>query len=157
MRKFFKCIVQIPVIEIKRNVLKALLNFAIITTLLLASCGKYQPVPYNSNPDTPSAVRKVRFELFTNENFSGDKNIIQFTLHIGTAPRPVFDSSLATMKIEDIPDSTHRIIIEKSIPANDTTTLEVGFLYSIENVGNSWYIEAFPGNQSFKVVRYSFK
>ncbi len=150
--------VQILLTEIKINRLKTYLSLAFISILSLASCNKYQSVPYgNNNPGTPPSERKVRFELFTNENFSGDRKNIQFTVHIGKAPLPVFDSTLATMKIEDIPDSAHRIVIEKSIPVNDTTTLEVGFLYTIENVGNSWYLEAFPGNQSFKLIRYSFK
>jgi hypothetical protein len=128
----------------------------LFASALAFSCNKYQIFPDSNNPGTHT-TRKVRFELFTNENFAGNKDNIQFTLHIGTAPRPVFDSSLATMKIEDIPDSAHRIIIEKSIPGNDTSTLEVGFLYTIENVGNSWYLEPFQVSESFKVVKYAFK
>jgi len=136
--------------------LKTFFILTIAGVFAIASCNKYQIYPPGTNPVT-YPQRKVRFELFTNENFAGDKGNIQFTIHMGTAPRPVFDSSLATMKIEDIPDSAHRIIIEKLVPGNDTSTLEVGFLYTIENVGYSWHLELFKGGETFKQVQYSFK
>jgi hypothetical protein len=136
--------------------LKAYQILASISIFALASCNKYQVIPHVNSPDT-NVMRKVRFELFTNENFAGNKENIQFTIHMGKAPRPLFDSTLATMKIEDIPDSLHRIIIEKMVPGNDTSTIEVGFLYAIENVGNSWYLEPLYGTESFKVVQYSFR
>jgi hypothetical protein len=69
----------------------------------------------------------------------------------------VFDSSLATMKIHDIPDSLHRIIIQKVVPGNNTSRLKVGFVYNIENGGISWYFEEFPSSDIFKVVKYDFR
>jgi hypothetical protein len=61
------------------------------------------------------------------------------------------------MKIKDIPDSNHRIIIEKLAPDNDTATLVVGFNYQIENVGFSWYLDTFRAGNTFKLLRYSFR
>ena len=65
--------------------------------------------------------------------------------------------SAPTMKIEEIPDSLHKIVVEKFVPGNDTATLVVGFEYYIENVGYSWYLEEFPAKDTFKLLRYSFK
>jgi hypothetical protein len=144
------------VLLLKINVLKAYQILASISIFALASCNKSQTTPHVISPGT-NVMRKVRFELFTRENFAGNKENIQFTIHMGSAPRPLFDSTLATMKIEDIPDSIHRIIIEKLVPGSDTATIEVGFLYAIENVGNSWYLEPLYGTESFKVVRYAFR
>lgn len=69
----------------------------------------------------------------------------------------IFDSLFVTMKVEDIPDSNHRIVIEKAVPGNDTSTLAVGFYYEIEGVGISWYLDSFPATDTFKLVRYSFQ
>jgi len=136
--------------------LKAYQILASISIFALASCNKSQTILPVNGPGA-NVTRKVRFELFTRENFAGNKENIQFTIHMGRAPGPLFDSTLATMKIEEIPDSMHRIIIEKTVPGNDTATIEVGFLYAIENVGNSWYLEPLYGTESFKVVRYAFR
>jgi hypothetical protein len=134
--------------------MKFLLIFTITGTLLsFAACTKDH---YPAHKDR-IALRKVRFELYTTEDFSGDKLNIQFTLHMHNDDRSIYDSSLATMRVEEIPDSLHRIIIEKFVPGNDTSTLVVGFTYHIQNVGYSWYLEEFPGRDSLKVLRYSFK
>jgi len=69
----------------------------------------------------------------------------------------IFDSLFVTMKVEDIPDSNHRIVIEKAVPGNDTSTLAVGFYYEIEGVGISWYLDSFPATDTFKLVRYPFQ
>jgi hypothetical protein len=61
------------------------------------------------------------------------------------------------MKIKDIPDSNHRIIIEKLAPDNDISTLVVGFNYQIENVGISWFLDTFAAGNTFKLLRYSFR
>ena len=104
-----------------------------------------------------SPLRKVRFELFTKEDFSGDKHNITFSLHMHNHDRKILDSALATMKVEEIPDSLHKIVIEKFVPGNDTATLVVGFEYYIQNVGYSWYLEEFPAKDTFKLLRYSFR
>jgi hypothetical protein len=150
----FLIIIVIPLIKI--NFLKAYQILASVSIFVMVSCNKSETAPHVSSPGT-NVTRKVRFELFTRENFAGNKENIQFTIHMGRAPGPLFDSTLATMKIEDIPDSMHRIIIEKTVPGKDTATIEVGFLYAIENVGNSWYLEPLYGTESFKVVKYAFR
>lgn len=134
--------------------MKFFLTFTITVSLLIfAACTKdHYPEHQDKFP-----LRKVRFELYTTEDFSGDKLNIQFSLHMHNNNRAIYDSSFTTMRVEEIPDSLHRIIIEKFVPGNDTSTLVVGFTYHIQNVGYSWYLEEFPARDSFKVLRYSFK
>lgn len=126
----------------------------IVTICLIASCQKNNP---SANKPQTKPSRIVRFELFTDADFSGQTDQITFTLHMANHVQTIFDSSLAPMRVEDIPDSMHRIIIERSVPGNDTSALAVGFLYAIENVGNSWYLDSFPAADTFKLIRYSFR
>jgi hypothetical protein len=129
----------------------------IITTVALfavISCAKDQTSP-NGISKNPS--RKVRFELYTNEEFAGDQHNILFSIQMSSGQRTIFDSALATMKVQDIPDSSHRIIIEKTVPDNDSSALKVGFTYQIENVGTSWYLDSFPAKDTFKLVKYAFR
>src|SRR6266700_5642225 len=101
---------------------------AFAVMVVMASCKKdHWPVYGKDKGNSPA--RKVRFELYTNENFASDQKNIQFSLFMRTSGRTIFDSALATMKIANIPDSLHRIIIEKYVPGNDTATLAVGFEY----------------------------
>ena len=122
-----------------------------VLLLIVVSCKKDQP---NAKTNPP---RKVRYELYTNEDFSGDQKNILFSIFIRNGQKTIFDSPLAAMKIKDIPDSNHKIIIEKLAPDNDTATLVVGFNYQIENVGFSWFLETFPAGDTVKVLRYPFR
>lgn len=133
--------------------------YSVLTALgfmcLVTSCKKDR---YETNKPTSSGPeRNVRYELYTDQNFAGDKKNIQFRLLMRTDRKDILDSPLATMKIEEIPDFNHRIIIEKAVPGNDTSTLVVGFTYYIENVGYSWYLEEFPSVDSFKVINRPFR
>jgi hypothetical protein len=122
-----------------------------VLLLIAVSCKKDQPNAKTSPP------RKIRYELYTNEDFSNDQKNIFFSIFMRNGQRVIFDSPLATMKIKDIPDSNHRIVIEKLAPDNDTSTLVVGFNYQIENVGFSWYLETFPAGDTIKVLSYPFR
>ncbi|MEO5996904.1 MAG: hypothetical protein ABIN89_09225 [Chitinophagaceae bacterium] len=127
---------------------------AVIITV--ESCKKDKESPCENTKCAPPA-RKVHFELYTNENFAGEKKNITFRIFMRNHTRTILDSSLATMKVEEIPDFNHRIIIEKFVPRNDTSTLVVGFIYYLENVGESWYLEDFPSGNNFKVLTYPFR
>jgi hypothetical protein len=121
---------------------------------LIPGCKKYQQdAPGTKN----TVVRNVRFELFTNEHFETDHKNIQFRVIIRNEQHTLLDSSLATMQVNEIPDSLHRIIVEKQVPGNDPATLTVGFDYTIENVGTSWYLEQFLAGDTLKVLRYPFR
>ena len=123
-----------------------------VTVLGMSSCKKNYDRPGNNYPP-----RNVQFELYTDQDFSEDAHNITFNLHIENGDQVIFDSALAPMKIQDIPDELHKIVIQKSVPQNDPSRLKVGFVYHIENVGMSWHFEEFPSSDSFKVVRFDFR
>jgi hypothetical protein len=133
-----------------------LVLFATILMIVTGSCKKVYTAPVE-NHNTPFPSRTVRFELYTDKDFSGNQEVIRFSLHMKNDRKVLFDSLFATMKVEDIPDSSHRMMIEKNVPGNDTSTLTVGFYYEIEGVGNSWYLDSFPATDTFKLVRYPFQ
>ena len=123
-----------------------------VTVLGMSSCKKNYDRPGNNYPP-----RNVQLELYTDQDFSEDAHNITFNLHIENGDQVIFDSALAPMKIQDIPDELHKIVIQKSVPQNDPSRLKVGFVYHIENVGMSWHFEEFPSSDSFKVVRFDFR
>jgi hypothetical protein len=122
----------------------------------VTSCRKNEGYPDGKNR-SGSTVRKVHYELYTDENFSDNQENIQFTLFMRDAGKTIFDSSLATMKIKDIPDFDHRLVIEKIVPGNNTSTLTVGFVYQIENVGLSSWLAPFPASDTIGLIKFSFR
>lgn len=133
---------------------RAYILTAVILTIIIVSCRKDHNPPHTT---PPPPIRKVRYELFTTEHFSDDQHNITFNVFMRNGGKVLLDSSLATMKVSQIPDSLHQIVIEKPVPGNDTATLVVGFTYYIENVGYSWFLDSFPARDTFKVIHYSFK
>src|SRR5215510_8638121 len=87
----------------------------------------------SGNISYPPAQRTIRFQLYTNQDFSGNTSVINFSVFIRNANRTLFDSTLASMRIEDIPDALHKLIIEKTV--NDNSDLAAGFRYEIQGVG----------------------
>ena len=123
--------------------------------LMTGSCRKSDGDGYGGTSGL-SPQRKVRYELYTREDFSGNQESILFSLFMRVGDKPVFDSALAPMKVEDIPDSAHRIIIERPMPRGFTDTLIVGFGYAIDGVGHSSHDEVFPSGDTFRLVRFIF-
>lgn len=95
--------------------------------------------------------------LYTNNDFSGNNDIIVFSLFMRNHAGILFDSALAPMKIMEIPHAKNKIIIEKRVPDNDTSELSVGFLYSIEGVGNSWHLDTCKAGETLKVIEFAFQ
>ena len=125
------------------------------TILIVTSCKKLTTYPVHNNP---GVLRKVQFFLYTDKDFSTDNGIITFTLSIQNSTGQVlWDSVLAPMKIKDIPNLEHKLVAEKIVPGNDPALLKVGFLYSIENVGNSWHLDSFNVGETFKIVDFNFQ
>jgi hypothetical protein len=124
-------------------------------TFLLA-CNK-SPLPSVGGIGHSPALRKVRYELYTDGKFSDNNENILFIIIMKNAGITIFDSTWAEMKIKDIPDFEHRIIVEKLVPGNDGSALSVGFVYRIENVGYSSYMEPFASGDTLKVLQFSFK
>jgi len=101
--------------------------------------------------------RKIRFVLYTDQDFSNDNNNITFTLFIHNSKNEVlWDSVFAPIKINEIPGQANKVVVEKTVPNDDHSLLKAGFLYSIENVGNSWYYDSSSVGQPLKIVEFNF-
>ena len=124
---------------------------ALILAIIGLSCKKD-----NSNSGIPSLQqRTIRFQLYTNQDFSTNTSVINFKVFIQNGSRTLFDSSLASMQIKDIPDNAHKIVIEKTVA--DNSDLAAGFRYEIQNVGMSWHIDTSKSGNNFKVIDYAFQ
>jgi len=125
-------------------------------TLLVVLTGISCKKDYSSHDTTNSAKsRTFRFQLYTDQDFSTNSSAINFSIFIKSGSATLFDSSLASMQIKDIPDNTHKIIIEKTVAGN--ADLAAGFRYEIPNVGISWHIDTSKAGNSFKVIDYAFQ
>ena len=139
----------------------SIMSILCVSTILIGTSCKKQitgSAITDSALDNSKNLRKVRFVLYTDKDFSSDNDSIFFKLSIRKARNQVlWDSTLAPMKVKDIPDLAHRLIVNKLVPGNDPSLLKVGFYYSIKNVGNSWHVEPFNVGETFKVVDFNFQ
>ena len=137
--------------------LKQLFIFSIFlasSTLTGTSCKKQTTDP---KEDT-TVLRKIQFSHYTNSDLSEDNNNISFTVLVEDLQNHVlWDSALAPMKIKDIPDLAHKLFIEKTVTDDGSQILKVGFNYSIENVGYSWFYDTCSAGETFKKVDFNFQ
>jgi hypothetical protein len=102
--------------------------------------------------------RKIQFSLYTSKDFSSYSDSISFLLRIRNAKGQVlWDSTLPKMRIKDIPGRENRIFVEKSVPDDDSSLLKVGFVYTIDNVGISWYQDTCRKSTTLKIMNYDFR
>ena len=130
-------------------------NFISLSLLLCLLIFSFISCEKNVSPAT--SPRKIRFVLYTEEDFSSDNSNITFSLFIRNNTKTLFDSTLSTIKVKDIPNEANKLIFEKQVPNDDGSVLTAGFYYTIENVGLSWYLDTCSASTSFKTINYSFK
>ena len=132
------------------------------TLVIISSCNKdgvengnfIKPVK-NENR---AVSRKIQFSLFSNKNFENDNHLIQFSVFIWNANNQIlWDSMLPVMKIRNIPSEMNKIFIEKHVPDSDSSLLKIGFIYSIENDGISWYLDTCSKSTAIKKLDYNFQ
>lgn len=131
-------------------------NFFIILAIfsvVLGSCKKTYP----SNNDDPTVERTFRFQLYTDKDFSSETSIIKFSVFVRDTRRTFFDSSLAEMQLKDIPDASHKIIVEKTVLISGSKDLAAGFHYEIENVGHSGFTDTSRAGNTFKLIDFAFQ
>ena len=124
--------------------------FIILLTTL--SCNKEKP-----KPGTEKVERTIQYVLYTNEDFSDDEHNITFSVFARDDERTLLDSAITTMKVKEIPSIDNKIIIEKKLITDASTDLVAGFVYEIEHVGVSWYLDSIPAGQNSKTIEYAFK
>ena len=134
----------------------SIISILCVSTILIGTACKKQ-ITYNASGSS-KILRKVQFVLYTDKDFSSDNHTITFKVSIKKSGNQVlWDSTLAPMKIKDIPNLANKLIIVKAVPGNDPSLLKVGFYYTIKDVGNSWYLNAFNVGETFKVVNFNFQ
>jgi len=134
--------------------MKPLHAIAVFLCIILAftACKKLASVT------STDSFRKVRYVLFTDQDFSNDDKKITFTLFIKKTNGVVlWDTVLAPIKVKNIPDKAHQLIIEKTVPHDDNSTLKIGFDYAIENVGNSWFFDVLNPGEDFKEIVFDVR
>lgn len=136
----------------KKNI--TLISTILFCVVLATSCSKQYS---SSSGNYPPTSRKIRFQLYTNQDFSNDNAVIHFSVFIKNGSIVLFDSTLAAMQIKDIPDAAHKIVIEKLVAGYDNADLSAGFQYEIENVGFSWFIDTSKAGNPLKVIDYAFQ
>ena len=134
---------------------KSALSILIVSVIMIGtSCKKYTS---DYIPIDPSVPRLVQFVLFSNNESSNDNGTVTFTLAIKKPNGDVlWDSVLAPIKIKDIPGLDHPLFVEKYVPGNDPSLLKVGFIYTIDNVGNSSFTVPFEAGETLKKVGFDF-
>ena len=131
-------------------------SISIVALLIVTaeSCKKTYP---STDGGDPGNARKIRFQLYTDKDFSRETSVIKFSIFIRNTRTTLFDSSLAPMQIKDIPDAAHKLVIEKTVQGNDNSDLAAGFHYEIQNVGHSGYIDTSKAGNALKVIDYAFQ
>jgi len=136
--------------NLKRFIFLAVLFAAIFSTVI--SCKKE-----TNEAGSDAIVRNIQFSLYTSADFSDDDNNISFSVVIQDLQnRVLWDSALATMKIKDIPSLEHKLVIQKSFSGTDQI-LKVGFNYSIEDVGYSWFHDTCGAGITYKEITFDFQ
>lgn len=131
------------------------LILAISILILFVSCKKQTELRVNNCPDIP---RKIQFSLYTDTDFSQYNGNITFTVSIRNANhQTLWDSVMPQMRVKDIPGKNNKIFIEKKVPGNDSSLLQVGFIYSIQDVGISWFWDQSKPCETLKKVNFNFK
>src|SRR5258705_2538636 len=132
-----------------------IITILLVSTLIGTSCKKQETA---NLPKSPAVQRTIQFILYTDKDFSNDQHNISFNLFIQTLKNEIlWDSTLAPMKVKDIPGEANKIVIQKSLLDKDNSLLKVGFRYAIENVGNSWYFDSSSAGQTFTIVDFNFQ
>jgi hypothetical protein len=122
---------------------------------LIMSCKKER-----SSQPVAASSKTIKFVLYTNEDFSTDDDTIRFSLTIrnnaGTVKvHSIFDTTLALMRIKDIPGPSNKLVFSKTVP-NDGSILEAGFIYSTRfGIGSKF--DTVSTNEKLKVLEYPFQ
>lgn len=108
------------------------------------------------NLPTTIPPRKLKFEIYSDQDLSKETNHVIFHPSISAGGVLLWDSVFVSMPIADIPSYDHAITFEKVI-RNNQSDLKVGFEYSVENVGYSWYYVQMTSGELTKTVSFNFK
>jgi len=130
----------------------SLLSTVLVLMIFAPSCRK------EKGGGIQKVARTVRFQLYTDQDMSEDNHTITFQAFIQSSNNTdLWDSMLPPMKISEIPGVANKLGMEKTVLANAAAVLKVGFRYSIQDVGLSWFIDTSSAGQLFKLVDFNFR
>lgn len=126
-------------------------GIVLLVMMAAASCRKE-----NHRPAPP---RTVRYVIYTDQDFHDDNHNITFELRIHQmSGRNLFDSSIATMKVSEIPDKAHALVFDKTVPAgHENETLQLGIIDYLEDVGYYWKIDTLGANEQHHTIEWNFR
>ncbi len=130
------------------------ISIVTLSIIIAESCKKTNP---STDGGDPRIDRKIRFQLYTDKDFSSETSVIKFSIFVRDAHTTLFDSSLAPMQLKDIPDAANKIVVEKVVSGHGNADLAAGFHYEIENVGHSGYTDTSKAGNALKVIDYAFQ
>ena len=132
----------------------------LVMVVSVIACQK-QAGSYNTDNNTGTQTkpsRQVDFVLYTDQDFSADNHTIIFNPYIKDSTNHIiWDSTLPAMKVKDIPNLAHQVLISKTIAGYSNASLKLGFNYTLENVGYSWYLDSSKAGEAMKTVTFNFK
>jgi hypothetical protein len=107
---------------------------------------------------TPLVLKTIRFQLYTTEDFKMESGHVIFKLFIEAPMRHIiWDSLLPPIRVNQVPDSLHKICVERKIMIKPEDTIRAGFRYSIEDVGSSSYLDTLSPGTRFKLIEFNFR
>ncbi len=102
-------------------------------------------------------TRTIKFLLYTNKDFSNNTDSIKFNIRVSNESKTIaFDSVVKAIQIKDIPGPSNKFVFTKAVP-DDGTMLTAGFIYTIKNVGISWYLDTVGVNRKEKTIEFAFQ
>ncbi|HEY6975806.1 MAG TPA: hypothetical protein VH396_05935 [Chitinophagaceae bacterium] len=140
--------------------------FNVCVLILCITIGSCKKNGSSDNHKPPGSGRTIRFLLYTDHDFSNDNSVIHFYVFIKkgsvyvfdtTRSNLLFDSAFVPIQAKNIPDSAHKIVVEKKVVGYDDADLTAGFIYQIENVGSAWHIDTSRAGNPLKVIDYNFR
>ena len=139
--------------KVKKGLFYSILLICLVSITI--SCNKQTGVPHNY--DT-TMHKTILFSLYTDKDFSGENDVIAFTVFItNLRDQMVWDSALMPMKLKDIPDIANKIIVEKAITIHKDSVLKVGFKYVIDEVGYSRFYDTCNASETLKKINFNFQ
>src|SRR4051794_3588577 len=140
-------------IKLKNNL------YSLMLVILLPAVG----TSCNKETDAPGAGdtivnKKIQYTLYTDKDFSGLTDSIEFSLFVQNLhDQVIWDSALMPMELKDIPGIANKIVAEKVVTLKKDSLYKVGFKYIIDEVGHSSFFDTLKANDTFKEISFNFK
>lgn len=69
----------------------------------------------------------------------------------------LWDSSFTAMKLNQVPVKENKLTVTKLVPGNDPSTLSIGVIYYLEDVGYAWLFDTCSKGVNFKNLDLNYR